>query len=34
LFQARATLNSLIDNIQDKDIVADAKAKLKAIEKK
>ena len=33
-FQARATLNSLIENIADKDIVAEAKTKLKAIEKK
>jgi tetratricopeptide (TPR) repeat protein len=34
LFQARATLNSLIENLSDKDIVAEAKVKLKAIEKK
>ena len=33
-FQAKATLNSLIENIADKDIVAEAKTKLKAIEKK
>ena len=33
-FQAKATLNSLIENIADKDVVAEAKIKLKAIEKK
>ena len=34
VFQAKATLNSLIDNISDKEVVAEAKAKLKALEKK
>ena len=34
IFQAKATLTSLIDNIVDKDIVAEAKVKLKAIEKR
>ena len=34
IFQAKATLTSLIDNIADKDIVAEAKAKLKALEKR
>jgi tetratricopeptide (TPR) repeat protein len=34
LFQARATLNSLIDNLSDKEIVAEAKTKLKSLEKK
>ena len=34
VFQARATLNSLIDNLSDKDIVAEAKTKLKLLEKK
>ncbi|MCU0469159.1 MAG: tetratricopeptide repeat protein [Arcicella sp.] len=34
LVQARATLNSIIENHPDKNVVADAKAKLKLIEKK
>ena len=34
VFQAKATLNSLIDNLADKDIVAEAKVKLKLLEKK
>jgi tetratricopeptide (TPR) repeat protein len=34
VFQAKATLNSLIDNLSDKEIVAEAKTKLKALEKK
>lgn len=34
IFQAKATLTSLIDNITDKDIVAEAKIKLKALEKR
>jgi TolA-binding protein len=34
IFQAKATLTSLIDNIADKDIVAEAKVKLKALDKK
>jgi tetratricopeptide (TPR) repeat protein len=33
IFQAKATLNSLIDNLSDKDIVAEAKSKLKLLEK-
>ena len=34
VFQAKATLNSLIDNLSDKDIVAEAKTKLKSLEKR
>jgi len=34
VFQAKATLNSLIDNLLDKDIVTEAKKKLKLLEKK
>ncbi len=34
MVQARATLNSIIENHPDKNIVAEAKVKLKAIEKK
>ena len=34
VFQAKATLNSLIDNLTDKEIVAEAKSKLKLLEKK
>lgn len=34
VFQAKATLNSIIDNMTDKEIIAEAKVKLKTLEKK
>eukprot|EP00388_Colpodella_angusta_P011992 GDKJ01030485.1.p1 GENE.GDKJ01030485.1~~GDKJ01030485.1.p1 ORF type:complete len:1008 (-),score=173.18 GDKJ01030485.1:3319-6342(-) len=34
IVQARATLNSIIENLPDQEIVAEAKAKLKAIERR